>query len=138
MNIDGTMGNRQQSNGSQNTASYSNSVTPTAAKGQVRRQGAVNWSHTLVFANTNVPQVVPGYLVPPGSSVRVRGNNGGVGGNAQVVYAATNPDSLRAGLGTPLQPLDDVAFPVDNTARIWAMGKAGDGIVIAVSDNNNS
>jgi hypothetical protein len=127
-------------NGSQNTPAPAASTSSGGAAGAVRggSGGAVvNWSFLLVFAATNVPQPIPGYLVPDGASVRVRANNGGAG-NAQAVFVANNPDVLRANLGTPLLPLDDVAFPVRNTAHVWAMGKAGDGVIVAVSSNSNS
>jgi hypothetical protein len=94
--------------------------------------GALVWTYKMIFASTGVPQVAPGFAVPAGSIVRVRAYNGLSTGNAGVVDIATDRNSLLAGLGAPMASLDDIAFPVDNTAKIWGSGTAGDGVVISV------
>jgi hypothetical protein len=136
--IDGSVGNRQQANGSQNTpASYVSAVTAGSAAGRAVKHNAhpaivVNWSHTLVFAATNVPQQFPPFRVPPACSVRVRANNGQIAGNTKVVFVSEYRDVLQVGNGVPLNPLDDIALPVDNTGKVWSMGQAGDGVTVQV------
>src|SRR5260370_34798834 len=97
-----------------------------------RNRVRISWSVTIVFAADNTPVPCIAYRVPPDCTVRVRANNGTTVGNAQVAFATTNPTSLKAGHGTPLAPFDDVEYPVDNTCRVWGMGKTGDGLTISV------
>lgn len=92
-----------------------------------------NFTHTLVVKATGVPQNFPGFLVPPGSTVRVRANNGTSAGNAQVIFVAGYAGILLSGGGMPLAPLDDQPFLVTNLASIWVMGTLGDGVVVNVS-----
>ena len=108
-------------------AAATNAAFPTQPVGR-----RVTWSTTLVFAADNVPVVVPAYRVPSGCTVRVRANNGQYAGNQAIAFVAADSSALLAGHGTPLAPLDDVAFPVDNTCRVQAMGKAGDGVVVSI------
>jgi hypothetical protein len=133
-----------QSNGSDggggNTGGGSGIVLgPSAAvqpKGIIQR--LVSWSHLLLVAATNVPQSCVSFVVPPGCVVRARANNGTLAGNAAVIFVALDPTTLRRGMGTPLNPLDDVSFPVDNTCKVWAMGAIGDGVVISVTTQGNN
>ncbi len=98
------------------------------------KQGyAVDQTFSVVLAADNVPQVCHGYQVPEGATVRVRANNGTTAGNSAVIFVASNRRALLQGLGKPLAPLDDVLNPVSNTAQIWIMGKAGDGVVIGIT-----
>jgi len=93
----------------------------------------INASFSVVLAATNVPQSVPGMLVPAGSTVRLRANNGTTAGNAKVIFAASYREALANGGGTPLAPLDMIVFPAHNLARIWIAGTAGDGVVVTVT-----
>lgn len=128
----GTGASKSQSNGSQNSA--------TPAPQRVQSVQPVNRIFTIVFGAANTPQPAPGYIVPEGCTVRVRANNGTTAGNAGVVFLAEYREALTGGLGIPLAPLDDVAYPVKNLAQIWAMGAKNDGIVISVIETgfNNS
>ena len=92
----------------------------------------VNKAYTVVLAADNTPQQAPGFQVPDGCAVRVRANNGTTAGNAAVIFIAGFPSAFKAGHGTPLAPLDDVAWPSQNGAHIWIYGKKGDGVVISV------
>lgn len=104
---------------------------PQADRGRDRGNGLVNWSHTVIIAATGAPQVCPEYVVPPGCAVRVRAYNGTTG-NSAAVSVADYPEKLTTGNGTPLAPLDDVAWPVSNTGKIWVKGSLGDGLVVYV------
>lgn len=119
------------------TKSDSGSASANGSQGSGKqRAGAghsyqVAWTHQMILATYNVPQRAEFFKVPPGATVRVRAHNG-LAGNVGVVYVATDRGSLRGSGRTPLAPLDDVSFTVDNTGRIWAMGGATDGVVISV------
>ncbi len=96
----------------------------------------INWTFQVVLAATGAPQLAPGANVPPGSTCRVRANNGSGTGNAHMVYVGASRDAVvPAGSGTPLAPLDDIAFPIGNTGRIWVSGIEGDGVVVSIINN---
>lgn len=122
LRIAGTGGSVGSANGSQNV--------PSAQRAQ--NMQSTNRTFTVVLAADNTPQPVAGYLVPDGCSVRIRANNGTIAANAAVVFIANYSGAFTSGHGTPLAPLDDVAWPERNLASIWVYGKKGDGIVISV------
>jgi len=117
--------------GPTNPVAGSSTTTPLAqAKSQQSR--IVNYSYPLTLAANNVPQILPGFNVPDGCTVRVRANNGTTAGNAAVIFVAGFPGAFKSGHATPLAPLDDIAWPVENGAHIWVYGKAADGVIVSV------
>ncbi len=92
----------------------------------------INRVITVVLAAANTPQPVPGIFVPDGCTVRIRANNGGATGNAHTIFVASYPGAFAALHGTPLAPLDDIAWPSENLSAIWVYGSAGDGVVVSV------
>ena len=89
-----------------------------------------NFTVGLLVGASGRPVNGPGFLVPDGSEVRVRANNGLVAGNTAVVSVGLTP----LGPWTPLNPLENIVFPVRNVANIWLTGTvANDGIVIGIA-----
>ena len=100
------------------------------AQSQPRK--AINQSIQVVFVATNVPQRLPGMIVPAGASVSLRGHNGTSAGNSKAVYAAQYAESLGAAGTYTITPDTEITYPVDNLAHIWVMGTLGDGIIVSV------
>lgn len=126
----------------QRTASYNSGSTSSASaagssSGGRKMQNAgpdafVNRSFLVKLAATDTPQQALAIHVPEGKAVRIRANNGTTAGNAQVIYVAEYRNQFGTVGGTPLAPLDDVLWPVNNTGKIWAYGTAGDGVVVSI------
>lgn len=89
-------------------------------------------SWTIVLVATNAPQQAAPIRVPYGATVRLRASNNG-SGNSKVIFVSTDPRVFAGGGGTPLQPLDDVEYPVGSLGQIWAYGTVGDGVVVSVT-----
>jgi hypothetical protein len=115
-----------------NSGGSSNNSTPAPSKPSSQSPIIVNREIRVIIAVGNTPQPCPGIQVPPGMAVRIRANNGTVGGNTNVVYVGDYPQKFAAGQGTPLAPLEDILWPVRNTANIWVYGGMGDGVVVSV------
>lgn len=96
--------------------------------------GGVTRTFLVKLAASAVAQPAPGFIVPDGCTVRIRANNGTLTNNAAMIAVADNPAAFTTGHGTPLAPLDDIAWPARNLANIWVQGTAGDGVVISVLD----
>lgn len=101
----------------------------------VHRQGGNQptiWSYTALIETANTPQSIHPVVVPPGCTVRLRANNGAATGNSGVVFVADRPSAFALGQGSPLAPLDDVAWPVNKLVKIWIYGAKGDGVVVSI------
>lgn len=119
------------SSASGTAASGGNGGQAAAAK-RAAGSGVTRWTLAIKFAADNTPLPCPGYIVPSGCQVRIRANNGTSAGNTQAAFVAEYRERLTTGQGTPLAPFDDIQLQVSNLAQVWAMGKAGDGLVISV------
>lgn len=88
----------------------------------------------VLFAATNVPQQVPGFVVPPGASVALYPTTS-AGVNAHAAYVGEQPDLLGTSGSRALPAGADVSIGLayDNTGSIWVMGTAGDGVLVVVS-----
>ena len=69
--------------------------------------------------------------VQPGHTVLVRGHNGGAG-NTNNVRVSRWAESLGSIGGNSITPDTEIVFPVDNLCNIFAVGTAGDGLIITV------
>ena len=91
-------------------------------------------SVTVVLRATSTPQQAPSIRVPFGSVVRARATNNAAG-NTAVIFVSTDPRVFAGGGGTPLQPLDDVQYPVESLGQIWVYGTFDDGVVLSITKN---
>ena len=108
-----------------------------AGDGHKRRSDApaqsINWQYMMIFTlGVGATQQCLPFRVPPGCKVKARAYNGASAGNSGPVTVGLSRGETVYGKGTSLAPLDYVEFPVNNTARIWASGAQGDGVVISV------
>ena len=122
MSAAGTAGNTSSGSSSGARATKAKSLLPNSL---------INWSMMFTVQATGVPAQCLPKRVPPGMAVRVRAYNGTAAGNAQPVFL-TDRASSQASVASPLAPLDDVLWPVNNTGKIWFFGTAGDGIVVSI------
>lgn len=95
----------------------------------------VRWTFTLILAATAVPQMVPGYRVPPNCSVWLYAKNGAAAGNAKPLFVGSYREELANSGGTALMPNDEMPWPAENTAALWIQGQAADGIIVQVISN---
>lgn len=88
----------------------------------------------VIFANTNVPQQVPGFIVPPGATVTLFPTTTG-GVNAHPCFVGDQPELLGTSGSRSLPAGADVsiALQVDHTGKIWVMGTANDGVLVVVA-----
>jgi hypothetical protein len=87
----------------------------------------------MIIAVTGLPQRFPGFIVPEGLSVSLRGHNGLATGNAASVYVGQHQEYANPAYGRVITPDTEIQFPVDHTGQIWVYGTAGDGVVCTVS-----
>lgn len=105
-----------------------NSETP--ATPQIGPRRAINQAYQIVFLADDTPIRFPFVIVPLGCSVAVRGDNGS-GANANPAFVGDNPQELNQ----TITPDTEINYPSDNLGQIWAMGKAGDGLIAYVRGN---
>lgn len=113
-------------NTQKNTGTTGSTVSAAAAR--AASNYAVNWRYVLKIATSGTPQPAPAYRVPAGATVRAK-----AGANSAVIYIAKDRDTLNNGLSQPISALDEIVFPVENTAHIWVQGFAGDTITLMVT-----
>ena len=85
----------------------------------------------MILSATGVVQAMQYGVVPPGHTVLVRGHNGGAG-NTNNVRVSRWAESLGSIGGNSITPDTEIVFPVDNLCNIFAVGTAGDGLIITV------
>jgi hypothetical protein len=90
---------------------------------------SVNISFLVLLGLTGVAQPVPGFHVPQGATVRVRGHNGTPTGNAQNVSLAEYREQTQGDL---LTPNTEIVWACTNTNQIWVRGTAGDGVTVSI------
>jgi hypothetical protein len=100
---------------------------------------AINYSVRMIFAVTGVPQVSQAIYVPPGTSVSIRAHNGLPTGNTAPCRVAQSREELllSATSGDVITPDTSISFPVDNLGQVWAVGTAGDGIILSIQAGTN-
>jgi hypothetical protein len=92
----------------------------------------VNIAFNLVLAADNTPTPCVAFLVPPGTTVRVRAHNGKDEGNLKPIRVATNAPDALTGPYELLGPNNEIQFPVNNTGNIYICGAKDDGAVITI------
>jgi hypothetical protein len=98
-------------------------------------QAAINTSIQVIFAATGVPQPLPGIRVPVQATVRIRAHNGTNAGNAAPCRAALYREALTGTGGDVMTPDTEIIYPLDNTAQVWVVGTAGDGVLCSIRAN---
>jgi hypothetical protein len=96
-------------------------------------QPAINVSFGLTFDASGILNL-PGYLVPPQATVRVRAR----AGNEKVINTALSRDGLFAANADVITPDTEIIYPVANLAQIWAKGQAGDSLNVSIRANPTS
>jgi hypothetical protein len=77
--------------------------------------------------------VGPGFRVPVGMYVRIRGHNGASAGNTGNCYVAHTREDVNGPSADTIEPNTEIIYPVDNLRSIWVRSlNAGDGVTISV------
>jgi hypothetical protein len=109
----------------------SDTISPLSGLEQLQPRGAVNFSMQVIFAATNVPQLLPPLHVPPGLSVTLGGTTPN-GNNLASASAAYYPEQVGGAGAYLIAPGGSVTLPVDNLGRIWVVGTKGDGLAVSM------
>jgi hypothetical protein len=93
-------------------------------------QPAINTTFGLTFDASGILNL-PGMLVPPQATVRIRSR----AGNTHTVTTALYRDGLFSANADVITPDTEIIYPVSNLAQIWAKGTPGESLNVSVRAN---